>query len=198
MKLQVLAEKIYPVSQCEFREKWVTIDMIFSLRQLESFLYTPKICFWESTEGIYLWAKWVGNLFKLSRLRVKTKVHEKYVHDFRCADDAAITTHTQEDLQRLLDRFSDACRHFGINLAQTQSWGKTLRKHHRSSSSTTNWRSFMSLCTWGLPSQTTSPSTVSSINELEWLPRHSLRSQNVYGSTTGWQNIPKSMYIKPL
>ena len=57
-----------------------------------------------------------------SRLRAKTRVHEKYVRDLLFADDAAITTHTQEDLQRLLDCFSDACRHFGltISLAKTQ------------------------------------------------------------------------------
>ena len=35
MKLRVLAERIYPESQCEFRAKWALIDMIFSLRQLQ-------------------------------------------------------------------------------------------------------------------------------------------------------------------
>ena len=42
------------------------------------------------------------------------------------ADDAAITTHSQEDLQQLLDRFSEACRHFGltISLAKTQVMGQ--------------------------------------------------------------------------
>ena len=57
----------------------------------------------------------------LNSLRAKTRVHEKYVRDLLVADDAAITTHTQEDLQRLLGRFSEACRHFGltISLAKT-------------------------------------------------------------------------------
>ena len=35
MKLRVLAERIYPESQCGFRGKRATIDMIFSLRQLQ-------------------------------------------------------------------------------------------------------------------------------------------------------------------
>ena len=80
-----------------------------------------KHAFGESTEGIYLRTRSDGNLFKLPRLRAKTRVNEKYVRDL-LADDAAITTHTQEDLQRLLCRFSEACRHFGltISLAQTQ------------------------------------------------------------------------------
>ena len=35
MKLWVLAERIYPKSQCGFRAKRATIDIIFSLRQLQ-------------------------------------------------------------------------------------------------------------------------------------------------------------------
>ena len=35
MKLQVLAERIYPESQCRFRANRATIEMIFSLRQLQ-------------------------------------------------------------------------------------------------------------------------------------------------------------------
>ena len=35
MKLRVLAERIYPESQCGSRAKKATIDMIFSLRQLQ-------------------------------------------------------------------------------------------------------------------------------------------------------------------
>ena len=55
-------------------------------------------------------------------------MHEKYVRDLLFADDAAITTYTQEDLQQLLDYFSDACRHFGltINLAKTQVMGQDI------------------------------------------------------------------------
>ena len=89
-----------------------------------------KHAFGESTEGIYLRTRSDGNLCKLSRLRAKTRVHEKYVRDLLFADDAAITTHTQEVLQQLLDRFSDACRHFGltISLAKTQVMGQDIKK----------------------------------------------------------------------
>ena len=57
-------------------------------------------------------------------------MHEKYVRDLLFADDAAITTHTQEDLQWLLDLFSDACRHFGlaISLAKTQVMGQDIKE----------------------------------------------------------------------
>ena len=57
-------------------------------------------------------------------------MHEKYVRDLLFADDATTTTHTQEDLQRLLDRFSDTCRHFGltITLAKTQVMGQDIKE----------------------------------------------------------------------
>ena len=57
-------------------------------------------------------------------------MHKKYVRDLLFADDVAITTHTQEDLQRLLDRFSEACRHFGltISLAKTQVIGQGIKE----------------------------------------------------------------------
>ena len=69
-------------------------------------------------------------MFKLSTHRAKTRMHEKYVHDLVFADDVAITTHTQEDLQRLLDCFSEACRHFGltISLAKTQVMGQDIKE----------------------------------------------------------------------
>ena len=57
-------------------------------------------------------------------------MHEKYVRGLLFADDAAITTHTQRDIQRLLDRFSDACRHFGLtsSLAKTQVMGQDIKE----------------------------------------------------------------------
>ena len=57
-------------------------------------------------------------------------MHEKYVRDLLFPDDASIATHTQEDLQRLLDRFSEACRHFGltISLAKTQVMGQNIKE----------------------------------------------------------------------
>jgi len=87
-----------------------------------------KHAFGKSTEGIYLQTRSDGNLFKLSRHRAKPRVHEKYVRNLLLADDAAITTHTQEELQRILDRFSEACRHVGltIRLAKTQVMGQDI------------------------------------------------------------------------
>ena len=89
-----------------------------------------KHAFGESTEDIYLRTRLDGNLFKISRLRAKIRVHEKYVHDLLFADDVAITTHTQKDLQQLLECFSDAYRYFGhiISLAKTQVIEKDVKE----------------------------------------------------------------------
>ena len=53
-------------------------------------------------------------------------MHEKYVRDLLFADDAAITTHTQW----LMDRFSEACRHFGLtfSLTKTQVMGQDVKE----------------------------------------------------------------------
>ncbi|KAI0212006.1 hypothetical protein LSAT2_003105 [Lamellibrachia satsuma] len=58
-----------------------------------------------------------GNLFNLARLRAKTKVTEVYVREMLFADDAALTAHSGEALQRLVNRFAHTCREFGITIS---------------------------------------------------------------------------------
>ena len=55
--------------------------------------------------------------FKLARLRAKTKVHEVLTRDILFADDAAVVAHTQEELLSLMDRFSQACKDFGLTIS---------------------------------------------------------------------------------
>ena len=183
-RLQRLAERVYPESQCGFRAERSTVDMVFSLRQLQEkcreqqmplyvafidltkafdlvsreglFRILPKIgcppklqsmiesfhtnmkgtvqfngntsdpfsirsgvkqgcvlaptlfgiffamllkhAFGTSTEGIYLRTRSDGRLFNLARLRAKTKVREALIRDMLFADDAAVVTHTQQQL----------------------------------------------------------------------------------------------------
>ena len=203
MPLQKLAERIYPESQCRFRAGRSTIDMIFSLRQLQEkcreqhmplyiafidltkafdlvsrdglFKVLPKFgcppklqsmiesfhtdtkgtvqfngrssepfeirsgvkqgcvlaptlsgiffglllkhAFDTTTEGIYLRTRSDGRLFNLARLRAKTKVSEVLIRDMLFADDAAVVAHTQEELQSLMDCFSQACKDFGLTIS---------------------------------------------------------------------------------
>ena len=203
IRLQKLASRVYPESQCGFRAGRSTIDMIFSVRQLQEKcreqgmpLYVafidltkafdlvsrkglfrllekigcpPKLrsmvvsfhenmkgtvvydgstsetfpvcsgvkqgcvlaptlfgiffalllsyAFDSSSDGIYLHTRSDGKLFNLARLRAKTKVTEVYVREMLFADDAALTAHSGEALQRLVDRFAHACREFGLTIS---------------------------------------------------------------------------------
>ena len=89
-----------------------------------------KHAFGKSTEASTSEPDQMGICLNSQDSEPKPRVHEKYVRDLLFADDAAITTHTQEDLQRLLERFSDACRHFGltISLAKTQVMGQDIKE----------------------------------------------------------------------
>ena len=69
-----------------------------------------------TTEGIYLRTRSDDKLFNLARLRAKTKVRKSLIRDMLFADDAAVATHTQEELQSLMDCFSQACKDFGLTI----------------------------------------------------------------------------------
>ena len=203
IRLQKLVERIYPESQCGFRAERSTIDMVFSLRQLQEkcreqqmplylafidltkafdldsrdglFKVLPKIgcppklqsmiesfhtdmkgtvqfngsslepfeirsgvkqrcvlaptlfgiffglllkhAFDTTTEGIYLRTRSDGRLFNLARLRAKTKVRKVLIRDMLFADDATVVTHIQEELQSLMDCFSQACKDSGLTIS---------------------------------------------------------------------------------
>ena len=202
-RLQKLADRIYPESQCGFRAKRSTVDMIFSIRQLQEkckeqnmplyvafidltkafdlvsreglFKILPKVgcppkllsliesfhtnmkgvvqydgnvsepfdirsgvkqgcvlaptlfgiffavllrhAFGTAKEGVYLHTRSDGRLFNLARLRAKTKVREVLIRDMLFADDAAVATHEQAELQSLMDRFSEACNDFSLTIS---------------------------------------------------------------------------------
>ena len=76
-----------------------------------------KHAFGTAKEGVYLRTRSESRLFNLARLRAKTKVCEVLIRDMLYADDAAITTHTEQELQILMDRFSQACKEFGLSIS---------------------------------------------------------------------------------
>ena len=70
-----------------------------------------------TTEGIYFRTSSDDRLFNLARLRSKTKVRKDLIRDMLFDDDAAVVTHTQEELQSLMDCFSQACKDFGLTIS---------------------------------------------------------------------------------
>ena len=76
-----------------------------------------KHAFDTTTEGIYLRTRSYGRLFNLACLRAKTKIREVLIRDMLFADDAAVATHPQEELQSLMVCFSQACKDFGLTIS---------------------------------------------------------------------------------
>ena len=75
-----------------------------------------KHAFGSATEGIYLQIRSDGKVFNLSRLKAESKVHHRCLCDFFFADDDAVTAHSAEYLQQLMDRFSQTCKDFGLTI----------------------------------------------------------------------------------
>ena len=55
-------------------------------------------------DGIYLRTRFDGLLLNLKRLQSKRLTTEMFVRELLFADDAAIATHSETELQRLVDR----------------------------------------------------------------------------------------------
>ena len=100
---------------------------------------TPTLCgiffalllrhaFGTAQEGIHLQTRSDGGLFNLACLKVRTKIREALIRDMLFADDASIMTHTQRELQLLMDHFSKACKDFGliISLKKTNVLGQDI------------------------------------------------------------------------
>ncbi|XP_076065031.1 uncharacterized protein LOC143039064 [Oratosquilla oratoria] len=73
--------------------------------------------FGTAQEGIYLRTRSDGRFFNLAHLKARTKVRETLIRDMLFADDAAVATHTQRELQLLIDRFSQACKDFALTIS---------------------------------------------------------------------------------
>jgi len=213
-RLQVLAERVYPESQCGFRAERSTIDMIFSLRQLQEKsreqrqpLYMafidltkafdlvsrrglfkllekigcpPKLlnimisfhdgmqgtvqfdgsssnsfpilsgvkqgcvlaptlfgiffslvlshAFKSCDDGVYLHTRSDGKLFNLARLKAVTKTRTVLIRELLFADDAALVSHSEAGLQRLVSRLALACEEFSltISLKKTEILGQDV------------------------------------------------------------------------
>ena len=73
--------------------------------------------FGTASEAVCLRTRSDDRLFNLGRLRAKAKVCETHIIDMLFTEDAAATTHTQQELQALMDHFSQACKNFGLTIS---------------------------------------------------------------------------------
>ena len=58
-----------------------------------------------------------GKLFNLRRLQAKTKVMTYIIRDFPNGDDCALNAWSEADMQRSVDKLSDACNDFGLTIS---------------------------------------------------------------------------------
>lgn len=63
----------------------------------------------------------------MTRLRAKTKIHGVLIRDMLFLDDDAVTTPEEEQLQNLMDDFSQACE----NLYSEPEHGETSYYYHQ-------------------------------------------------------------------
>ena len=82
------------------------------------FLLMLKHAFGNATEGIHMHTRSYDRLFNLSRLKTKSKIRRILIRDMMSADDAALVADSQDELQRLVDRFSEACSAIDLTIRQ--------------------------------------------------------------------------------
>lgn len=68
-------------------------------------------------KGIYLKYRMDGSLFDLRRLQAKTKTSTVLLREALFADDCSLNAHSEEDLQIMLDHFSEASKLFGLTIS---------------------------------------------------------------------------------
>ena len=73
-------------------------------------------------KGVYIRYCLDGSLFDLRRLTAKTKSLQTLLQSVLFADDCALVAHAEQDLQQMLDCFSEASQLFGptISLGKTE------------------------------------------------------------------------------
>ena len=110
----------------DFVKSGVKQGCVLAFILFDIFSLLLKHAFKSSIDGIYLHSRSDGHLFDIARLRAKSKTRTVNIRDVLFADDAALVSHSEEGLQRLLDRFSNSCDLFGltISLKKTQVMGQ--------------------------------------------------------------------------
>ena len=73
--------------------------------------------FSDADVGIGIKYRTNGSVFNLRRLQAKTKVSTENINDFLFADDCALNAATEADMQRSVDKFSEACNNFGLTIS---------------------------------------------------------------------------------
>ena len=69
------------------------------------------------SDCIYIRFRTDGSVFNLRRLLARTKTIEELITELLFAENCALLAHTEEALQFIVNRFSDAAKKFGLTIS---------------------------------------------------------------------------------
>ena len=67
-------------------------------------------------DGVYIQSRQSADLFNVAHFRAKTKTTRILMKELLFADDSALVAHSAEDMQKIVDAFTDASKKFGLNI----------------------------------------------------------------------------------
>ena len=78
--------------------------------------------FRDTDEGVYIQSRQGADLFNVAHFRAKTKSTLILIRELLYADDSALLAHSPEEIQRIINAFSNASKKFGlkINIKKTE------------------------------------------------------------------------------
>ena len=56
----------------------------------------------------------ISKVFNLRRFNAKSNTFQTLIRELLYADEADLVAHTEEDMQKIMDNFSNACTAFGL------------------------------------------------------------------------------------
>lgn len=71
----------------------------------------------EDAPGVYIRYRTSGKLFKLNRFAAKTLISMSVIRDLLYADDCDLVTHSEADMQKMMDLFATACTALGLTIS---------------------------------------------------------------------------------
>ena len=91
----------------------IPAPMLFSIYFAAALGYAFQDC----DLGAYLHFRTSGKVFNLRRFSAKSKTFQTLVREFLYADDADLVAHTEQEMQTIMDLFSNACTAFGLTIS---------------------------------------------------------------------------------
>ena len=69
-------------------------------------------------DGVYIQSRQSADLFNVVHFRAKTKTIRILMRELLFADDSALVAHSAEEMQNIVDAFSNASKKFGLKIQE--------------------------------------------------------------------------------